>query len=112
MGAYLAKILNEEYGIETLHHEGIYDLINGSLDRSKAYQLALPEIEEILKDNPSIEVVIDLHRDGVRESTHLVTEIDGKKTAQIMFFNGLSRTRANGEIAYLHNPYPFWKNFL
>ena len=105
MGAYLAKILNEEYGIETLHHEGIYDLINGSLDRSKAYQLALPEIEEILKDNPSIEVVIDLHRDGVRESTHLVTEIDGKKTAQIMFFNGLSRTRANGEIAYLHNPY-------
>ena len=105
MGAYLAEILNEEYGIETLHHEGIYDLINGSLDRSKAYQLALPEIEEILKKNPSIEVVIDLHRDGVKESTHLVTEIDGKKTAQIMFFNGMSRTRANGDIAYLHNPY-------
>ena len=105
MGAYLAEILNEEYGIETLHHEGIYDLINGNLDRSKAYQLALPEIEELLKENPSIEVVIDLHRDGVKESTHLVTEIDGKKTAQIMFFNGMSRTRANGDIAYLHNPY-------
>jgi len=105
MGAYLAGILNEEYGIETLHHEGIYDLINGNLDRSKAYQLALPEIEEVLEKNPSIEVVIDLHRDGVRESTHLVTEIDGKKTAQIMFFNGLSRTRANGDIEYLHNPY-------
>ena len=105
MGAYLAEILNEEYGIETLHHEGIYDLIDGSLDRSKAYQLALPEIEKILAENPSIEVVIDLHRDGVKESTHLVTEIDGKKTAQVMFFNGLSRTRANGDIAYLHNPY-------
>lgn len=105
MGAYLTEILNEEYGIETIHHEGIYDLINGSLDRSKAYQLALPEIEEILEENPSIEVVIDLHRDGVKESTHLVTEIDGKDTAQIMFFNGLSRTRANGDIAYLNNPY-------
>ena len=105
MGAYLTKILNEEYGIETLHHEGVYDLIDGKLDRSKAYQLALPEIEEILKKNPSIEVVIDLHRDGVKESTHLVTEIEGKKAAQIMFFNGLSRTRANGDIAYLHNPY-------
>jgi len=105
MGAYLAQILNEEYGIETLHHEGVYDLINGSLDRSKAYQLALPEIQAILEQNPGIEVVIDLHRDGVKESTHLVTEIAGKKTAQIMFFNGLSRTKANGDIAYLHNPY-------
>ena len=105
MGAYLASILNEEYGIETIHHEGVYDLIDKKLDRSKAYQLALPEVEKILKENPSIEVVIDLHRDGVKESTHLVTEIDGKKTAQIMFFNGLSRTRANGDIAYLANPY-------
>lgn len=105
MGAYLAEILNEEYGIETLHHEGVYDLIDGNLDRSKAYQLAEPQIEKILEDNPSIEVVIDLHRDGVKESTHLVTEIDGKQTAQIMFFNGLSRTRANGDIDYLYNPY-------
>lgn len=105
MGAYLTEVLNEEYGIETLHHEGVYDLIDGEMDRSKAYQLAEKEVKKILKDNPSIEVVIDLHRDGVGESTHLVTEIDGKNTAQIMFFNGMSRTKANGDIAYLHNPY-------
>lgn len=105
MGAYLAKLLNEEYHIETIHHQGVYDLIGGNLDRSKAYQLAEPEIRKILKEHPSIEVVIDLHRDGVKESTHLVTDIGGKKTAQIMFFNGLSRTRTNGDIAYLHNPY-------
>ena len=88
-----------------MHHEGVYDLIGGKLDRSKAYQLAEPEIEKILSDNPSIEVVIDLHRDGVAKTTHLVTEIDGKPVAQIMFFNGLSRTKANGDIAYLANPY-------
>lgn len=105
MGAYLAQILNEEYKIDTIHHKGIYDLIDGNLDRSKAYQLAETEVRKILADNPSVEVVIDLHRDGVKESTHLVTEIDGKKTAQIMFFNGLSRTRTNGDIEYLHNPY-------
>jgi len=105
IGAYLAEILNKEYNIETLHHKGIYDLVDGKLDRSKAYQLAETEVRKILKDNPGIEVVIDLHRDGVKESTHLVTEIDGKKTAQIMFFNGLSRTRTNGDIEYLHNPY-------
>lgn len=105
MGAYLSEILNNKYQIETLHHEGVYDLIDGQLDRSKAYQLAEPDIQKILKDNPSIEVVIDLHRDGVKESTHLVTEINGKQTAQIMFFNGMSRTRANGNIEYLKNPY-------
>ena len=34
-----------------------------------------------------------------------MTQINGKPTAQIMFFNGLSRTRANGDISYLANPY-------
>lgn len=105
IGEYLARLLNDTYGIETLHHQGVYDLINGKLDRSMAYQLAEPEIAKILEENPSIEVVIDLHRDGVGEGTHLVTEINGKPTAQIMFFNGLSRSRANGEIGYLANPY-------
>ena len=104
MGEYLAKLLNEK-GIETIHHEGVYDLINGKLDRSNAYQMAEIGVKEILNQYPSIEVVIDLHRDGVPETTHLVTEINGKQTAKIMFFNGLSRTRTNGEIAYLPNPY-------
>ena len=49
--------------------------------------------------------MIDLHRDGVGNNTHLVTSIDGMKTGQIMFFNGLSRTKKNGDIAYLKNPY-------
>lgn len=35
----------------------------------------------------------------------MVTEIDGKQTAQIMFINGLSRTTQNGDITYLPNPY-------
>ena len=105
MGDYLSKLLSDKYGIQTMHHEGVYDLVDGKLDRSKAYQLAEPEIQKILEDNPSIEVVIDLHRDGVAEGTHLVTEVNGKPTAQIMFFNGLSRTKANGNIDYLKNPY-------
>ena len=105
VGEYLAQLLNETYQIPTLHHKGVYDLIDGKLDRSRAYELALPEVEKILKENPGIEVVIDLHRDGVGDSTHLVEEINGKPTAQIMFFNGMSRTKANGPIEYLKNPY-------
>lgn len=105
IGRYLTEILNNKYKIPTMHHEGVYDLINGKLDRSEAYEFAKPEVEQILAENPSIEVVIDLHRDGVADTTHLVTEINGKPTAQIMFFNGLSRTRVNGDLAGRANPY-------
>lgn len=104
MGAYLTKKLNEN-GIPAIHDDRIYDVIDGKLDRSKAYELSEIGVKELLNQYPSIEVVIDLHRDGVREDLHLVQEVDGKQTARIMFFNGLSRTKANGDIAYLKNPY-------
>ena len=104
VGEYLTQLLNVK-GIETIHDTGVYDIINGELDRSNAYENAEASIRPILEANPSIEVAIDLHRDGVAEGTHLVTEIGGKQTAKIMFFNGLSRTRTNGDIEYLYNPY-------
>ena len=104
VGAYLAKLLNEEYAIPTYHDETTYDVIDGVLDRSKAYENSFSGISKILAENPTIEVVIDLHRDGVDEETHLVTEVNGKPTAKIMFLNGVSRSNLNGEIDYLENP--------
>lgn len=100
VGDRLTELL-EEKGFKVLHHKGKYDV--GKRDR--AYSVAASNLQKILEENPSIQVVIDLHRDGVAESTHLVTEQNGKKMAQIMFFNGLSRTTATGDIAYLKNPY-------
>lgn len=105
VGNYLAQILTETYGYQVLHVTEEFDLAEGVLDRNKAYDYARPYIERILKENPSIEVVIDLHRDGVAEDRHLVTEINGKPTAQIMFFNGLSYTVSGGPVDYLPNPY-------
>ena len=104
IGDYLTELLNQK-GIETIHDKGVYDIINGQLDRSNAYEYAAAGVRPILEANPTIEVAIDLHRDGVAEGTHLVTEVNGKPTAKIMYFNGLSRTRANGDITYLPNPY-------
>lgn len=104
VGSYLTKILEEQYGIAVYHDETAYDVIDGVLDRSKAYENAYNNVSKILKENPSIEVVIDLHRDGVDEETHLVTEVNGKRTAKIMFLNGVSRSNMNGEIGYLKNP--------
>lgn len=91
----------EEYGFEVYHHKGKYDVNQ----RDYAYSEALPEIEKILQDNPSIQVVLDLHRDAVAEDTRLVTEIQGKQMAKVMFFNGLSCSAEIGDIDYLKNPY-------
>lgn len=101
LGDYLESLIEKKYGIEVLHHKEKYDVPS----RDNAYSNALPNIEQILKENPTIEVVIDLHRDGVPETRHFVTEINGKPTAQIMFFNGLSRTTSQGDLTYLPNQY-------
>jgi len=101
VGDYLETLLEQNYGIEVLHHKGVYDLPS----RDNAYSSALPNIEKVLQENPTIEVVIDLHRDGIAEDRHLVTEVNGKPTAKIMFFNGLSKTTSQGDLTYLPNPY-------
>ena len=103
IGNYLTKLL-EQKGYNVIHDTSVYDLKDGELDRNKAYTYALDGITGILQKYPSIEVVLDVHRDGVREGVHLVSEVNGKPTANIMFFNGLSQT-PTGEIEYLQNPY-------
>ena len=80
-------------------------MVDGQLDRGKAYTYAEQEIGKILSENPQIDMVIDLHRDGVQESLHFVTEINGKPTAKIMLFNGISYSNNQGNIDYLYNPY-------
>lgn len=100
-GERLAQILREEYGFNVIHHTGEYDVEA----RDYAYSNALPAIEQVLLENPTVEVVIDLHRDAMPEGKKLAVNLKGRPTAQFMFFNGLSRTRENGDISYLDNPY-------
>mgnify|MGYP001042662087 FL=1 len=102
VGSRLAYLLREKYGYNVIHDTTEYDKINGSIDRSKAYNKAAESISKTLEEYPSIQVVIDLHRDGVGNSVQRLTTIDGKRTAQVMFFNGLSRN-ASGNIDYLYN---------
>lgn len=101
VGDYLTELLTQKYGFSVIHHTGQYDVG----DRDHAYAKAGPALEQILAENQSIEVVIDLHRDGVGDNTRLVTEQNGVQMAQVMFFNGLSRTTKTGDIEYLYNPY-------
>ena len=105
VGDYLTELLTRQYGYEVIHVREAFDIIEGEIDRSRAYDYAREYVEQVLAENPSVEVVIDLHRDGVDEDRHLVTEINGKPTAQIMFYNGLSYTKSQGKVEYLPNPY-------
>lgn len=105
VGNYLESLLRDVFGYQVIHMKDAFDMANGTLERSKAYNYALPAVEKVLEENPSVQVVIDLHRDGVPDDRHLVTEINGKPTAQIMYFNGLSRTVSNGSLDSLPNPY-------
>lgn len=85
VGDYLTELLTQKYGYQVIHDTSVYDYVDGKLDRSKAYTYAEEGIAKILQENPSIEVVIDLHRDGVAETTHLLTEVDGKKWLKLCF---------------------------
>ena len=96
VGDEAARILNER-GIETLHDTALHDYpsFNGS------YADALESTEQYLSDYPSIRMVLDIHRDSVvyddGTMAKVVTEINGKKAAQLMFVVG---TDENG----LYNP--------
>lgn len=99
LGDYLTEILTERYGFQVLHDRNTYDS-----DRDRAYGVAGPALEQLLAEYPSIEVVIDLHRDGVSEDTYLLTEVNDTLMAPVMFFNGLSYTNKNGTLTSLKNP--------
>ena len=105
VGDYLTQLLTENYSYQVVHLKEQFDMAGGELDRSAAYDYARDYLEPYLQENPDIQVIIDLHRDGIPEDRHLVTEINGKPTAQILFYNGLSYTTSKGSLDYLPNPY-------
>lgn len=111
IGEALKKELEIQYDIETLHvTDSFYETSNtGKFPTGGEYERMEPTIYKILQEYPSVSVVIDLHRDGVNEKVHLVTDINGKQTARIMFVNGLCLNRnMAGEVEEkedLPNPY-------
>ena len=104
VGDYLAKLLTETYGYQVIHDRGVYDLVDGVLDRNVAYDYSGAAVEQWLSQYPQIQVIIDLHRDGVDGKKFVVQE-NGRPTANLMFILGMSRTADQQDISYLPNPY-------
>lgn len=101
VGEHLCDILRTQYGFNVLHHTGEYYVVT----RDDAYANAMVGLDKVLAEHPTIEVMIDLHRDQTNPDTRLVTTIQDRPTARFMFFNGLCYTRALGELKNLPNPY-------
>lgn len=103
LGQQLADILTDTYGIPVYHDTTQYDMMTGTLDRNASYDYSREGVSAILAEHPEIEVMIDLHRDGVPDDTRLVTEVDGKDTAQIMLINGMCRDEEGNDVDYWSN---------
>ncbi len=77
----------EKAGYKVIHDTEIHDLsYNG------AYAHSRKKVEEYLKKYPSIQIVLDIHRDAIQQSDGSkikpTATIQGKKAAQIMIISG------------------------
>lgn len=87
VGEEIAKQLTEA-GIGVIHDKTFHDYpsFNGAYDRSAE------TVKAILEENPTIKVVLDVHRDAIINDsdtiTSPITTINGKDAAQIMIISG------------------------
>ena len=77
----------ERAGYQTIHVTDIHDN-----PYSGAYSRSRKTVEQYLKEYPSIQITLDLHRDAIHRSDGTkvapTAEINGKKAAQIMIISG------------------------
>ena len=78
--------------IETLGYKVIHDTEIHDLSYNGAYAHSREKVEEYLKKYPTIQIVLDIHRDAIQQSDGTkikpTATIQGKKAAQIMIISG------------------------
>ena len=87
IGEILCEKLNS-LGINTVHDKTMYDIA----DFNKSYTYSREGIKKMLEKYPTVEFVIDLHRDSVFDSNDRnikpLTTLNGKDCAQLMLVVG------------------------
>lgn len=101
IGTEFKKIL-EQNGIPTLHITKVHDV-----PYTTSYKKSLESVTNALKEYPTIEVVIDLHRDAIYgangEKVRPITNLNSTEHAQVMLVCGTDE----GGL-----PHPDWKENL
>lgn len=90
IGAEVARVL-ELGGISVIHDRNIYDYP----DYNNAYNATRAAIQAYLETYPSIQLVLDLHRDAASgDAGQLVTQatVNGQQSAQLMMVVGTDKT--------------------
>lgn len=104
VGDKLEEILEDKYNVTVMHLKADNTMATSNI--TEAYKVVGERVQKVLKENPSIEVIIDIHRDGGTKST--ATMIKNKPTAKININNGLCIDTEVGTIGSLKeytNPY-------
>lgn len=100
VGSVIAEVLNKN-NIRTLHCTVMHD----AESYKDSYNRSAATIREYLAKYPSIQYIIDVHRDSVTDSSgsllRPVTVVDGEATAQVMCVVGSDYGGAN---------HPNWQN--
>ncbi len=92
VGEQVAKQLRAA-GIGVIHDTEIHDSVY-----NQAYGHSKKAVEKLLKQYPTIRVVLDIHRDAIypsdTERIKPTAVIDGKKAAQVMIIVGMMNTKS------------------
>ncbi|MFW5979804.1 MAG: stage II sporulation protein P [Halanaerobiales bacterium] len=107
-GRELARVLASKYDIQVIHTTRVHDE-----SYSHSYLNSRNTVKALLKEHKNIDLLIDLHRDGIKkaERDNLVTTISKKRSAKIM------PVVTNGKFEFAHldlesNPHTEWKQNL
>ena len=98
IGAIITNILNEN-GINTVHSRALHDypVFSGAYARSEI------TAQYYLEKYPSIEIILDVHRDSIGRSdgtrVRPLANINGRNAGQIMLINGAEF----GSVSYMPN---------
>lgn len=91
------QALQQNYGIRTIHNTTLHDYPNWN----KSYQNSLSSVQQLLKVNPEVQAVFDIHRDaGFTSKAPTTATINGKKAARIMLVIGANHDNWKENLAF------------
>ena len=96
VGEVLADTLSSRYGIPVIHSKAIHDFPSFP----QAYSASARTVKEVLKKYPSIQLVLDVHRDGV-ENLSFVRTVNGQRATQVAIL-------ATKPVSYSNTLHPNW----
>jgi stage II sporulation protein P len=97
VGRVVQRVLQERHGIGVAHSEQVHDV-----PYSRSYLESEKTVRRMLGEHPDLKVLLDIHRDSIRDRSYVATNIGGREVATILLVVGSDARR----------PFPTWrKNF-